>query len=216
MDGEQPFVLSVDPEHAGLRLAIVGLFIATAVILYTVIGLLTPAAEGINLLAVGGGLAGAAIMTQVADGFFKQRWKSGRVLRIVGDKIQLAVKDKVQREIDGSQHVNVLLWRFEINKRTRIPKGWYMIALALQQDDLYLPIYTFVSPEDYNTLAYNKQYVMLQKQPDEKDMRLAGQQRRLRMAEDARWIEGGEMSKDDYVTYVNRLRHQFPEWMPQE
>lgn len=216
MDGETRFVLPVDPEHTGLRLAIVGLFIATAVILYIVIGLITPQSEGLNLLAIGGGLAGAAVMTQVADSFFKQRWKSGRFLQIVGDKIQLALKDKVQREIDGAQHVNVLLWRFEISKRTRIPKGWYMIALALQQDDLYLPIYTFVSPDDYNTLVYNKQYVMLQKQPDEKDMRLAGQQRRLRMAEDARWIEGGEMSKDDYLMYIARLRQQFPEWMPTE
>lgn len=210
------FVLPVDPEHSGIRFAIVVLFIVTAMVLYGVISLLLPQSGGLNLIAAGGSLAGAAVMTQVADGFFKQRWPSGRTLQIVDDKIQLSIKDRVQREIDGSQHVNVLMWRFEITKRTRIPKGWYMIAVALQQDDIYLPVYTFVSPDDFTSQPYSKQYMKLQKLPDESDMRLAGQQRRVRTAEDARWVEGGEMSKADYDAYLARLRQQFPIWMLSE
>jgi hypothetical protein len=213
---QEAFILPVDPEHGGLRFAIVGVFILTGVGAYLLLSVVFPQADGLNLIAFGGALAAAALLTQVADAAFKRRWPSGRTVQISGDHIQFALRDKIQREIDGSQHVNVLLWRFEITKRTRIPKGWYMVALALQQDDLYLPVYTFVSPDDFDKLVYSKQYVKLQKQPDDSDMRLAGQQRRLRIAEEARWIEGGEMSKEDYEAYIARLRRQFPAWMPAE
>jgi hypothetical protein len=210
------FALPVDPEHSGLRLAVVGVFIVSALILYALISVFVPQIAGLNLIAFGGALGGAALLTQVADASLKRRWQSGRQVEISADQVRMMLKDKVQREIDAAQHVNVLLWRFEITKRTRIPKGWYMVALALQQDERYLPVYTFVSPEDFNQMPYQKQYFKLQKQPDETDMRLAGQQRRLRTAEEARWAEGGEMTKADYDAYVARLRQQFPAWMPAE
>jgi hypothetical protein len=140
----EDFRLPVDPEHSGLRMMIVLVFLISGVILYVLMTRLIPELSGINIIAVVVALAGATILTQVIDRLFKQRWPSGRVLRIIGDNVQLALRDHVQREIDGGQHVNVLMWRFTIAKRTRIPKGWYMVAIALQQDDRYLPVYTFV------------------------------------------------------------------------
>ncbi|HEX2620774.1 MAG TPA: hypothetical protein VHL11_11515 [Phototrophicaceae bacterium] len=212
------FSLPVDPEHGGLRIAVVGVFFVTAAVVYMVASALLPAAIGINIIAIAASLAGATLLTQTIDRFFKQRWPSGRVLQIQGDRIQLALRGKVQRDIDGVQHVNVYTWRFEVNKRTRIPKGWYMIATALVQDDHYLPVYTFVSPEDFNNLPHNSQYVKLTKykEQENQDMKLAGQLRRLRFAEEARWMEGAEMSKADYLTYIAYLQRQFPVWMPSD
>ncbi len=212
----EAFTIPVDPEHSGLRMAVVGVFLISAAFFYFLITWLIPQMGGINLIAAGGALAGATIMTQVTDRLFKHRWPSGRVLRIDADRIQLALRDNIQREIDGGQHVNVLMWRFTISKRTRIQKGWYMVALALQQDDLYLPVYTFVSPTEFEMMPYNKQITALQprKKSEMQDLKLAGQQRRLHTAEDARWNEGAEMSQDDFRGYIVRLKQQFPEWMP--
>lgn len=210
------FSVPVDPEHGGLRIAVVGVFLISAVILYMLTTWLIPQMSGINIIAAGVALAGATIMTQVIDRLFKQRWPSGRALRIVDDRIQLVLRDKIQREIDGGQHVNVLMWRFTISKRTRIPKGWYMVAIALHQDDVYLPVYTFVSPTEFEMMPYNKQISALQprKKTEMQDLKLAGQQRRLHTAEDARWSEGAEMSQADFRRYIDRLKQQFPEWMP--
>jgi hypothetical protein len=216
MKSSEVFSVPVDPEHSGLRMMVVVVFLVSGVILYLITTRLIPQLSGINIIAAVVALAGATILTQVIDRLFKQRWPSGRALRIVGTKIQLALRDNVQREIDGEQHVNVLMWRFTISKRTRIPKGWYMIATALHQDDLYLPVYTFVSPSEFDALPYSKQYTGLQpkKVNEQQDLKVAGQQRRLRTAEDARWTEGAEMSKADYERYLARLSQQFPEWMP--
>ena len=46
------------------------------------------------------------------------------------------------------------------------------------------------------------------------DLRLAGEQRRLRDAENHRWMFGAEMTPTDFITYITRLKTQFPEWMP--
>jgi hypothetical protein len=218
MTAAETFSLPVDPEHSGLRMMVVVVFLISGVLFYLIMTQLIPQLSGINIIAAVVALAGATILTQLIDRLFKQRWPSGRQLRIVGDQVQLALRDNIQREIDGDQHVNVLLWRFTISKRTRIPKGWYMVAIALQQDDLYLPVYTFVSPSEFDALPYSKQYTGLQpkKKNEQQDLKVAGQQRRLRTAEDARWTEGAEMSKADYDRYIDRLRQQFPEWMPRD
>lgn len=213
-DHDSALVFPVDPEHAGLRITVVIIFFVTAFVIYALTSVIMPV-QGINIIGVAAAVIGASLLTQVIDRLFKERWPSGRQLKINGAQIQLVLKDRIQRQIDGDQHVNVLLWRFEVNKRTRIPKGWFMVAIALMQDDVYLPVYTFVSPEDYEKLPYNKQYVKLSGRKEEtQDLRLAGQQRRLHIAEDARWMDGAEMTQADYERYIASLREQFPAWMP--
>lgn len=205
----------VDPEHAGLRVAIFGLFLLVWVSVYLLVSVLLPQ-SGFNLIGLFGGLVTAALFTQAIDSPLKRRWRSGREVRLIEQSIQIgrAGTTTSERIIDGSQHVNVLFWYFEIKKRTRIPKGWYMVATALHQDDHYLAAYTFVSPEDFSKLPYAQQHIKLEARQTEGDLRLAGQQRRLHLAEEVRWNEGGEMSHPDYVTYLNHLKQQFPSWMP--
>ncbi|MCU0497118.1 MAG: hypothetical protein MUF87_07190 [Anaerolineae bacterium] len=206
---------NVDPEHAGLRVAIFGLFLVVWAVIYLLVSLLLPQ-SGFNLIGIFGGLVGAAVFTQAIDTPLKRRWRSGREVRLIDQHIEIGRGGTAQseRRIDGSQHVNVLFWYFEIKKRTRIPKGWYMVATALHQDEHYLAVYTFVSPEDFPSLPYSQHHTKLSPRQEEADLRLAGQQRRLHLAEEVRWNEGGEMSHTDYVTYLNHLKQQFPSWMP--
>jgi hypothetical protein len=206
-------VIPVDPEHGLFRLVIVFVFFGITIAAYLVVSVIAPQEGLFNILGLIVGLASGVLVAQVVDQVLKKRWPSGRKLEIDGDKIRFTLKDKVQREIDGSQMVNVLTWHFEIKKRARVPKGWYVVAIALLQDDLYMPVYTFMSPDDFRSAPLHKEYDKLQPKSDSKDMRLAGQQKRLHTAETARYIDGAEMSKADYDAYITHLQTRFPSWM---
>ena len=45
-------------------------------------------------------------------------------------------------------------------------------------------------------------------------LRAAGEERRLRAAEEFRWISGAEMPYDDFIRYVEQIKAGFPEWAP--
>lgn len=209
--------LPVDPEHGGLRFAVVALFIFFAAMLYAIVSVIIPEAAGINIIGVIVGLGGSAMMIQVLDARIKSRWPSGRFLEITDQHIYLRQKQKIQNQIDASQHVNVLTWRFEITRRTRVKKGWYVVAIDLVQDDQHLPIYTFISPDEFKEMPLSKHYYLLQaKKGVESDMRKAGQEKRLHDAEMYRWNEGAELSLEDYTRYVAYLKENFPDWMLSE
>ncbi|MBZ0304159.1 MAG: hypothetical protein K8J31_30770, partial [Anaerolineae bacterium] len=176
--------------------------------------------EGLNILAVIIGFVLTAAVTQQIEKMLKIRWPSGRAVQIHDRHIQIVKRAKVEHEIDASQRVNVLLWRFKITRRSRVPKGWYMIACALEQDDHYVPVYTFISPADFDALKANPHFPLLQSKKEMKadsgysDMRLAGEQRRLHTAENIRWMDGAEMTTEDFKTFLRSLQEQFPQWMP--
>lgn len=208
----------VDAEHGALRISIVFIFIVFWIIIFLLLNALVPS-EGLNILAVIISFAATAVLTQQIERALKARWPSGRALHIDQQQIRLVKNDKVEHMIDGSQRVNVLLWRFKIARRSRVPKGWYMIACALEQDDKYLPVYTFISPTDFDNLKVNQQFPILQSQKDLKrdgqsDIRLAGEQRRLHTAEQIRWMDGAEMNTEDFKKYLGSLQEHFPQWMP--
>lgn len=206
--------LSVDPEHGGLRFAVLACFVGVGILGFLISGTLLSASDFGVILSVGIGIVAAVVITRIVESRLKNRWPSGRTLEASPTSVRLALKGVTQREIDPSQHVNVLLWRFVINRRTRIPKGWYVVALALMQENIYIPVYTFMSPDDFKALPIADQYALLTApKKQESDIRLAGQQRRLREAEVWRWNEGAELSKEDFMTYFSHLQANFPVWM---
>lgn len=186
---------------------------------YLVLNLIVPA-EGVNLVAVLGSLALTFGLSQVIENRLKVRWPSGRRVEVNEAHIRIYAGDNLQTEIDGQQQVNVLLWRFKISRRARVPKGWYVVACALEQESLYLPVYTFMSPEQFEKLPNSSQFPVLkskselERKGEDRDLRLAGQQRRLHTAEQARWMHGAEMSAADFEIYIARLQNLYPRWMP--
>jgi hypothetical protein len=206
-------VWPVDPEHGALRLSIIGILMVSSIAGFLVFNALIPGEE-INLIAAILGFIAAVVITWQFERYLKRRWPSGRTVAIDGDKIRFRSKDVVQQEIDASRHVNVMLWRFRIRRGSRM-KGWFVVACALEQDSDYLAVYTFMSPEQVNAPAITSRFKMLlpNKEAD-KDLRLAGEQRRLRSAEEHRWMHGAEMSRPDFESFVGRLQRQFPKWMP--
>ncbi len=205
----------VDPEHGLLRLAVMLTFVVSGIGSYILLNVVFVQIPFINLIAIGGSIAVAMLSTRGVESGLKRRWPSGRYFEIAGNSIRLGAGSQITREIDGAQHVNVLTWRFTITKRTRVAKGWYVVALAMMQEDLYLPIYTFMSPEDFNKLPLGDHFNTLAptKETEKADLRLAGQQRRLRTAEYARWNEGAELTKADFEAVLAALQAKFTAWM---
>ncbi len=212
VDGPSP-VWPVDPEHNALRVSVIGILVASSIVGFIVFNALIPG-EGINFIAAILAFAAAVVITWQLERFLKQHWPSGRTVAIDDDKIRVRSKGVVQQEIDASQHVNALFWRFRIKRGSRM-KGWFVVACALEQDSNYLAVYTFMSPEQANAPATASRYkLLLPNKEADKDLRLAGEQRRLRSAEEHRWMHGAEMSAPDFETFVARLQRQFPKWMP--
>lgn len=214
-DTEQ-VVFPVDPEHAALRLTVIASFFVVLILSYFIISVILPQ-QGINVIGFVVGLGVAAVTVQVIDAAFKRRWPSGRTLEIDAQGVRLALRGETQFEITPTEPAQALLWRFEIQRRARAPKGWYVVAIALNQGDVYLPVYTFMSPQDFHAMPLNEKYTALSKDKPlaeaANDFRAAGHERRLRSAENARWSAGAEIDKANFHAYLDTLRRRYPEWL---
>src|SRR5688572_1745465 len=104
---DSKLVIPLDAEHSAFRLVIVFVFFAMTIAGYLVVSLVIPQEGFFNVIALVVGLLSGAVIAQLVDQSLKKRWPSGRVLEIDDQKLRFRLRDKVQREIDGSQMVNV-------------------------------------------------------------------------------------------------------------
>jgi hypothetical protein len=212
--------LAVDSEHGALRLSVVLLFIATWIITYAIANALI-SSEGFNLIAIIIAFVTSALIARTSEKALQQRWPSGRNVEIDENGVRVLSKGAIQNDIHASEPFSVLLWRFQTKRRSRVPKGWFVIACALEQDDNYLAVYTFTSPELAETLQQKYRFTTLASEKDatakdtrQDSLRFAGEQRRLRLAETFRWNHGAEMSLEDFEQFLSRVDGQFSQWMP--
>lgn len=211
-------ILPVDPEPTSLRIALLVILLVSAIIGY----FLTNAIFSIqtcSILGVLGGLAMGAVSIQAAERLLKPRWKSNRFVRLQHSSVEVVRREDIQIQIDPSQEIETHLWRFEIPRRHRVPKGWYVVAIALEQNAEFLPVFTLISPEAFNNLPFSNHFVQLSSRKEmeresQANLRLAGQQRRLLKAEGARNMNGVEMLNEDFEKYLQWLQKYLPEWMP--
>jgi hypothetical protein len=218
----------VDREHSALRLTVLGAFIAAWVVGFLVFSALISSQSGLNLLAVILAFGVAYAVTFVLERTLKGRWSSGRVLEVDADGVRLLRHGTAEAEARAGDGVQVLHWRFEITRRARVPKGWSMLALGLSHNERALTVYTFVSPKQLEDLSEAERYVRLIPRKEQKptarsqqtslrtDLSSAGEQRRLMDAEAQRWMNGGEMLFDDFLSYTRLVDERFPEWQPLE
>jgi len=217
---QETLTLPVDPEPVALGLVLLVILIISIVLLYIILNIIFPSA-GLNFIAGIGSLILGAILMQQMEKVLKRYWKATRFVQVNSAEIKFLAKGKVERQIDPRQQINVLMWHFEIQKRARAPKGWHVVAISLEQDDVYLPLYTLMSPDKFRELNQSGRFTRLSRPsrtataaPEQRDMRLAGQQRRVQMAEAARGIDGAEMTVEHFETVLARLEALFPRWMP--
>lgn len=214
-------IYHVDREHGNLRLVILLAFIG----LWVVIGLIAGAifsSDGLNLLAILIGFFGAYGLSELINRRLKTSWRSGRVIEVTTNTVRVIKHGVNESELLAGQTVTPLFWRFEVRKRARIPKGWWMYALGLEGDNAVITAYTFLSPKEAEAYTLTPEFKLLEgkkKQPGkqqhpimETTLRAAGEERRLRAAEEFRWVSGAEMTGADFIRFVEQIKAEFPEW----
>jgi hypothetical protein len=211
--------IPVDPEHGALRLSVTAMFLFFLVAGYIAANMIIRV-EGINIIAVLLALVGAWLLTNLIENQLKRRWPSGRSVQVDEQGVRIVSKGRVEADINGQLQVNPLGWRFPIKKRTRVPKGWFVVAMALEQEGNYVAVYSFMSPEAFQKMPLASHFTLLpspnelkKSQSGERDLRLAGQYRRLFSAEQIRWMSGAEMTNSDFEMYMARLQVLYPKWM---
>ncbi len=206
----------VDSEHSGVRLAVLVGFIVSAAILFVIANAVIPS-QGLNIVAGLIAFAGAVGVSRVFEPFLKARWPSGRALEVTREAIRVTRHSQTQVEIGSFEPIQIHLWRFPVKRRARVPKGWYVMACALEQDDNWVAVYTFAPPDQSDQLARLVSFPVLTP-PDSKrqsdSLRVAGEQRRLLTAEQHRWHDGAEMQLADFEKFARQLKEQFPQWIP--
>lgn len=208
---------ALDPEHGGLRLVMLLGFLAVWALVFLA-GQALLAMEAAVIISLVAGFAVAALAARRSEGWLRQRWPSGRSVAVADRQILLRRRDREEETLASDQEVNVLTWCFRISRRSRVPKGWYMVACALEQDERYIPVYAFFSPGDFEELTNRRYFTELQGRKQRRqggDLRLAGEQKRLHAAEQLRWMQGGEMSREDFTAFLRFLHERFPAWMPE-
>lgn len=212
-------VFLVDPEHKALRLSLILLFTVGLLAGYAVINTAVPS-TGINILAVIVALLSGTVLAYVAEHVLKPRWPSGRTVNLNDTGVRVLMHGTPQDEVHGDASAKFMSWRFVVNRRSRIPKGWYMLACALEQENHLLSVYTFISPTDFDQFPDASRFTLLQGKREletggigRDNLRLAGEQRRLHVAETERWMHGAEMNPHDFRTFIEALHKRFPAWM---
>jgi len=216
MHNDQSLEFSVDPEHTGLRLAVIASFFGLVVVGFFIFSAFLPGDWTVIsiILAALAAYGGSMLFER----WLKQHWQSGREVHLTPSAARLTQKGELETQIDAASPVEVLSWRFEVKGRGRVPKGWWVVACGLSQDDRLLAVYTFMPPKRLEALsqAMRERFTVLTSQKKDRksdsisaDMRLAGEQRRLHAAEQRRWQEGAEMSNDDFVRYVEYVVDTF-------
>ena len=208
---------AVDNEHTGVRAVGCVTFLVGTAVSFLILNAIFP---GGGLIVLGAALAIAIGSTYGADYLTKKYWPSNRHIQFLGDMIQLVQADVLQGQIDAGQNVNLLMWHFEARRHPRVPKGWYVVANALEQDGEYIVTYSIASPDDFGALPFSRLSTQFQrkksKRGETRDLRKAGGIRRIEQAEFHRGEFGAEMSLEDYQAYLDYLADTYTSWMPKD
>lgn len=212
-----PLIITVDAEHGRLRLAVVVMLIVSTVVAYWLFDQLIPSL-GFNLIALVLALVSAALLVRLAEPLLKGFFPSRRRFHLDDSGARLSVADREEFVIRADQDASLLFWHFPIPRRARYPKGWFVLAAALEQTDSYLTLYTLASPEQAAALLEHGRSIQLQKDTTQKSgattdsLRVVGEQRRLQKAEAQRWQGGAEMPAADFGAVVEHLLEHYPRW----
>lgn len=119
------------------------------------------------------------------------------------------------KRIAWDKTVNIKAWKFAINRRARVPKGWYCLALYLLQDETDMILYTFMAPQAAETAIGYKHFIRLQPRQDsasDTDLDKLAEQRRLLKLEDLRWQDGAEITPEDFNALLAVVQRRIPAW----
>jgi hypothetical protein len=215
---ESTLILPLDAEHTGIRTVGCFAFLVFVPVSYILFSLLVtdiPVLAGVISVPVGVGIS------YLIEQMLRKRWPSGRTLHASPTSLTMLRNAQVQAAVDPAQTANLLTWHFTVPRNGRVKKGWKVIALAVEQDENIIPLYTFASPADFENMPFSERFIKLERKKESDDkvarsassMRIAGQQRRLYEAEQHRGMTGGELTFEQFKQFLQYLHENYPEWL---
>ncbi len=218
----QTRIYRLDPNHSAARLTVVVLTIGAIIM---GIFFLFPAFFRLMgwtnspwvLYSIMGGIGLGVVVARAGEWLTVQFWPSGRELTINEHGLTLTSPGVEPTKIMWAQPVEVTAWYFTIHKRrTWVPRGWYVVAMRLQQgtEDILLP-YTFMDPDTAESMPgfADFQYLISEKHASsavQSDVSM--EQADLRLAEDQRYIGGAEMTSQGFSEMVGLVAAHLPNW----
>lgn len=218
---EQGRTIKIDTEHFSVRFLVPIIMLGSAIIFHFVaLRALEGAVDGVSpfcivlpldaLVLFGAGYG--------AERVLKRLLPSQRGAKLTDQALVVTDARKSPPSVtafEWDQTVNAAAWRFPIRQRTRVPKGWFCMAVQLVQDEKEFIFYTFKSPKAAEETDHYDRFVRLRPRKETEsstDLRAAAEQRRLLKLEDARWADGAEVSPEDFDAILGAVARHASGW----
>jgi len=233
-------VLNADPEHGGLRFAVLATFLVSFFILFIILAIFLRSLSGslvsefyFALSCLGAiplSIAAAGIVEYVA----KQRWHSGRSLVVGGEGIVATVDPEKEQRYSWDGHMSVIKWYFRLGgyrrggRERRIPADWLCFCCQVQQDEDRFVIFSYMPEEKAGQFIEDKRFHELRpgdfyedsafrrwltppNRPDIPTKVLAGKEGHFWLAERRRWTKGMELEIMDFVRFMEVVKQRVVE-----
>jgi len=211
-------VLPADRFHSGVRLATLGLWVLSIVVVYFVLmfiatrifgSLSGPGFLGVILVAV----VVAQPLAWLGEKQLQVRWPSGRAAELEPGALIWRDRGPTAR-LDLGQKVNFWRWRFAIKRRQsgRVPANYHCFAVRLVQGDSVVTLYSFLSPARAEALAAQHPFYELRRPNEPGKTALGGRDSIFLAAEHTRWEQGGELDPSDFEALMAHLAASLPDF----
>lgn len=226
--------LHADPEHAGLR-ALIPLLMLLGIGLsyYLILGLwsLLAGSDGrpdyAVLIACAGALPLGIGLAAGSERLMKRLWRSGKEIVLDETAVTFHHNQSVQTEIYWQRPYQFAGWYFSLKgyprggRERNFPDSYYCLALQIQQAEVRLSCFCFVSggqiadwaatgqfhqirPADLFETGFTSRFT-LPTRPQLSAQLLASSDGRYWLAERNRWQEGVELTPDDFAALWHSL-----------
>jgi len=235
-----PMVLNADPEHSGLRFAVLAAFLVSFIIFFILFAVILRSFSGslisdfyFALSCLGAiplSIAAAGIVEYAA----KRRWHSGRSLVVSDEGIVATVDPEIEQRYSWDGHMSVTKWYFRLGgyrrggRERRIPADWLCFCCQVQQDEDRFVIFSYIPEEEAGQFIEDNRFFQLRpgefyeesafrrwltppSRPDIPTKVLAGKTGHFWLAERRRWTKGMELEIRDFVRFMDVLKQRVVE-----
>lgn len=153
-----PVTIHVNPEHGGLRLAVLLSLFAGAflgfILIRAILGWLNDGFPDYTLLvSCLGSILIAMVTVWVVEQILKRVWHSGQRLELNEEGVTLVNKTDKDIDIQWQGDVTCRHWTFKLSgfnraaRESRLPKNWVCLATMVQKDDKRIVVFSYMSPD---------------------------------------------------------------------
>ncbi len=232
-----PVILHTDREHDKLRTTIVLILILLYFISYRIVQALLNLAmfatvrDYATAISCVLGLVLALGVTAVIEKILKRTWHSGQSLTLDEEGILAQYRHQNPIRIRQNGSMTRINWTFGLKgyrrggREKRLPAKWVCLACQLQQDDHRLIVYSYMPPREAAVWLNDERHkfrrinqadaieptlaskLKMPIRPEVSNEMLRGKDGRYWLAERNRWLDGLELTHEDFAIFMRYLNN---------